>query len=81
MATISRVAESIAGQMGVDRFYGDLLPQDKVAAVEKLASERGQVTMVGDGINDTPASGAGFGGHRYGRGRQRAGDWKQRTSS
>ena len=51
----SRVAESIAGQVGVDRFYGDLLPQDKVAAVEKLAADHGGVTMVGDGINDTPA--------------------------
>ena len=51
----SRVAESIAAEVGVDRFYGELLPQDKVAAVEKLAAERGQVTMVGDGINDTPA--------------------------
>lgn len=51
----SRVAESIAGQVGVDRFYGELLPQDKVIAVEKLAAKRGQVTMVGDGINDAPA--------------------------
>ncbi len=51
----STVAESIAGHVGVDRFYGDLLPQDKVVAVEKLAAKHGQVTMVGDGINDTPA--------------------------
>ncbi len=51
----STVAESIAGHVGVDRFYGDLLPQDKVIAVEKLAAKHGQVTMVGDGINDTPA--------------------------
>ena len=49
------VAESIAGQVGVDRYYGDLLPQDKVLAVEKLAARHGQVAMVGDGINDTPA--------------------------
>jgi len=51
----SRVAESIAGQVGVDRYYGDLLPQDKVVSVEKLAARHGQVTMVGDGINDSPA--------------------------
>ncbi len=51
----SQVAESIAGQVGVDRFYGNLLPQDKVIEVEKLALKHGQVAMVGDGINDTPA--------------------------
>ena len=51
----SRVAESIAAQVGVDQFQGDLLPQDKVIAVEKLTAKHGQVAMVGDGINDTPA--------------------------
>ena len=51
----SRVAESIAQQVGVDRFYGDLLPADKVAAVEQLVAKQGQAAMVGDGINDTPA--------------------------
>ncbi len=51
----SQVAESIAGQVGVDRYLGDLLPQDKVTALEKLAEEHGQVAMVGDGINDAPA--------------------------
>jgi len=49
------VAASIAGQVGVDRFYGELLPEDKVVAVENLAAKRGQVAMVGDGINDSPA--------------------------
>ena len=51
----NRVAETIAEQVGVDRFYGELLPQDKVDAVEKLAAHHGQVAMIGDGINDTPA--------------------------
>ncbi len=49
------VAASIAEQVGVDRFYGELLPQDKVMAVEKLLTKHGQVAMVGDGINDSPA--------------------------
>ena len=49
------VAASIAEQVGVDRFYGELLPADKVDAVEKLATKHGQVAMVGDGINDSPA--------------------------
>ena len=49
------VAASIAQQVGIDRFYGELLPEDKVDAVEKLAAKHGQVAMVGDGINDSPA--------------------------
>ncbi len=49
------VAESIAGQVGVDRFRAGLLPQDKVDAVENLETEYQRVAMVGDGINDTPA--------------------------
>lgn len=49
------VAESIAGQVGVDRFQAGLLPQDKVHAVENLEHEYQRVAMVGDGINDTPA--------------------------
>ncbi len=49
------VAASIAEQVGVDRCYGELLPQDKVMAVEKLLTKHGQVAMVGDGINDSPA--------------------------
>jgi len=49
------VAESIARQVGVDRYYGELLPEDKVAAVEKLTAKHGGAAMVGDGINDSPA--------------------------
>jgi Cd2+/Zn2+-exporting ATPase len=47
-------ARSIAEQAGVDEFKGNLLPEDKLAAVEQLA-RNGKVGMVGDGINDAPA--------------------------
>ena len=47
-------AKAIADQVGVDSFKGNLLPEDKLATVEKLA-ESGKVGMVGDGINDAPA--------------------------
>jgi Cd2+/Zn2+-exporting ATPase len=47
-------AKTIAGQVGVDGYIGSLLPEDKLAAVSRLAGE-GLVGMVGDGINDAPA--------------------------
>jgi Cd2+/Zn2+-exporting ATPase len=47
-------AQMIAAQAGVDEVQGDLLPEDKLRAVARLA-ERGKVGMVGDGINDAPA--------------------------
>lgn len=49
------VAESIARQVGLTAAWGDLMPEDKVAAVEKLRAEEGKVAMVGDGVNDAPA--------------------------
>jgi Cd2+/Zn2+-exporting ATPase len=48
-------AEAIAGQVGIDRARGNLLPEDKLKAVEMLCSEGTTVGMVGDGINDAPA--------------------------
>ena len=50
-----RVAGAIAKDLGLDAYYSDLLPQDKVAAVQKLTKEFGTVVMVGDGVNDAPA--------------------------
>lgn len=48
-------ARAIANRVGVDEFHAELLPQDKVKAVQALLSRYGKVAMVGDGINDAPA--------------------------
>ncbi|MBC9785696.1 cadmium-translocating P-type ATPase [Heliobacterium chlorum] len=48
-------ANAIAAQVGVDDYHADLLPQDKVKAMEELLNKYGKVAMVGDGINDAPA--------------------------
>ena len=48
-------AESIAAQVGVDETRGNLLPTDKLAAIESMLGSNGKVGMVGDGINDAPA--------------------------
>jgi len=49
------VADSIAREVGLTDAWGDLMPEDKVAAIERLRSEEGRVAMVGDGVNDAPA--------------------------
>ena len=48
-------ARAIAEQVGVDEYRAELLPEEKVDAVEQLQAEYGDVAMVGDGINDAPA--------------------------
>lgn len=48
-------AQAIARAAGIDDVRGDLLPEDKLDAIEKLRDRYGTVGMVGDGINDAPA--------------------------
>jgi heavy metal translocating P-type ATPase len=47
-------AQRIASEVGIDEFYADLKPEDKLNIVSKLAAHQG-LAMVGDGINDAPA--------------------------
>lgn len=49
-----RAAKSIAGQIGVDEFYAELLPEQKVEVIGKMKNGN-VVAMVGDGVNDAPA--------------------------
>ncbi len=48
-------AQAIASQVGIDTVQAELLPTDKLTAIEALAKQYGAVGMVGDGINDAPA--------------------------
>ncbi|HEF4758949.1 TPA: heavy metal translocating P-type ATPase [Pseudomonas putida] len=48
-------AQAIAEQVGIDQARGDLLPTDKLQAIETLYAQGHRVGMVGDGINDAPA--------------------------
>lgn len=50
-----QVADAVALQIGVTEVLGNLMPEDKVASVERLDKEYGKVAMIGDGVNDAPA--------------------------
>jgi len=50
-----RAAAAIAKRVGMDDYYAELLPEDKVSLLNKLQKEYGTAAMVGDGVNDAPA--------------------------
>ena len=50
-----RTAAAIAKQVGVDRFFAEVLPDDKANFVQQAKAEGHTVVMIGDGINDSPA--------------------------
>lgn len=50
-----RTAAAVAGQVGVDEYYSEVLPEDKARFIEEEKKSGCKVIMIGDGINDSPA--------------------------
>ncbi|MCE7039421.1 heavy metal translocating P-type ATPase [Dyadobacter sp. CY312] len=48
------VTGKVADRLGIDKYYGDLLPEGKVAIVQELKDKGKQIAFVGDGVNDAP---------------------------
>jgi Cd2+/Zn2+-exporting ATPase len=51
----SATAQAVGNEIGADEVFGELLPADKVATIERLSEQYGTIGMVGDGVNDAPA--------------------------
>jgi len=50
-----RVADAVAKQIGLTEAKGDLLPEEKVSAIDQLRKQETKIAMIGDGVNDAPA--------------------------
>ncbi|GGL58698.1 cadmium transporter [Wenxinia marina] len=51
----ARTARAVASEVGIDEVRAELLPEDKVTAIEELVESHDMVAMIGDGVNDAPA--------------------------
>ncbi len=51
----NRTAKAVASKIGIDEYHAELLPEQKVSILKKIGKEKGNVAMVGDGVNDAPA--------------------------
>jgi heavy metal translocating P-type ATPase len=49
------IAQNTAQDLGIDKYFAEMLPQDKIDQIQKLQKEGKKVIMIGDGINDAPA--------------------------
>lgn len=53
-----KTAESLANKVGIDTYFAELMPEDKVGKIETLKKDNAIIAMVGDGVNDAPAMAA-----------------------
>jgi len=50
-----RTAEAVSKELGIEEYFAEVFPKDKVEVIKSLQAKGNKVTMVGDGINDAPA--------------------------